>query len=99
MLSDVDLYELKDKMRIQPTLKCKYKDHLKNFTFKPEEAYIINLADEANPDNFGTHYCLLYSVYNKQLPKKLLEYFLVWFLWEWMSFRGQCFYKSTENTT
>ena len=77
MLSDVDLYELKDKMRIQPTLKCKYKDHLKNFTFKPEEAYIINLADEANPDNFGTHYCLLYSVYNKQLPKKLLEYFLV----------------------
>jgi hypothetical protein len=77
MLSDVELYELKDKMRIQPTLKCIYKDHLKNFTFKPEEAYIINLADEANPDNFGTHYCLLYSAYNKQLPNKPLEYF--WF--------------------
>ena len=47
MLSDVELYELKDKMHIQPTLKCIYKDHLKNYTFKPEEAYIINLADEA----------------------------------------------------
>jgi len=75
MISDVDIMELKGKMRIQTSLKCIYKDHLENHTFQPEEAYIINLADEANPDNFGTHYCLLYSAYNSQLPNKPLESF------------------------
>ena len=62
MLSDTEIYDLSKKMRIPCDVECIYKDNLKKSTFEPEKAYIVNLADETNPDNFGTHYCLLYLI-------------------------------------
>lgn len=71
MLSDVDVYRIADQMRMKVPISCYYKDQLKTTQFKPNKGYIINLASETD-DNFGTHYVLLTSKYNKD---DRLEYF------------------------
>ena len=68
MLSDIEIYELAKKMRIPNKIECIYKSNLYKTNFKPEKAYIINLADEEEP-NFGTHYTLLIRVRTESGPR------------------------------
>ena len=72
MLSDVDIYDLAQQLRIPNKIECYYKDNLKMSKFEPEKAYIVNLASETD-DNFGTHYTLLFSKRNA-FRENALEY-------------------------
>ena len=73
MLSDQEMHDIANQMMIRTPIHCFYKDQLKLQAFKPENAYIVNLASETD-DNFGTHYVLLYSKHNPH-RNKVLEYF------------------------
>lgn len=72
MLSDLEIYDLAKQLRIPNNIECFYKDQLREYKFKPEKAYIVNLASETD-DNFGTHYTLLFSKRNP-FQNNRLEY-------------------------
>ena len=73
MLSDIDISQLAEQMKLKSLEGCFYKDELKTYKFKPKKGYIINLEDET-AEGFGSHYTLLYSQPNARRNNEL-EYF------------------------
>ena len=64
MLTNFELLDIASKMNIDCIDGCYYKDELVLHNFKPNKAYIINLAN-SDDDNDGTHWACLYSRSNK----------------------------------
>ena len=64
MLTNFELLDIANKMNIDCIDGCYYKDELVLQKFKPNKAYVINLAN-SDDDNDGTHWTCLYSKKNK----------------------------------
>ena len=64
MLTNFELLDIANKMNIDCIDGCYYKDELILQKFKPNKAYVINLAN-SDDDNDGTHWTCLYSKKNK----------------------------------